>query len=241
MPNTTILYTDSLDNARHCNEVDLWRASNKANVDCARAIENAISKDFNNNHLDENCAKSVIDEFGFDRVNFILKCTLKKSKDDLRFSDKNRDWGANTYIVESNNRDEYRVNVHPAVLDGFINQARREWAKLGLWDSSHCIESNTGLDYEGKVLVIRPSKLKDCYKTPDDQLFIATSGFGCNPNAIGRCVYGYFAKDGEECSWNRSDFIGVLKDEYIPDFVREKLNETNEATETLDDGGISMS
>jgi hypothetical protein len=54
-------------------------------------------------------------------------------------------------------------------------------------------------------------------------------------------VYGYFAKDGEECSWNRADFIGVLKDEYIPDFVREKLNETNEATETLDDGGISMS
>lgn len=50
------LYTFSLDNARHCNEVELWRESHRANVECARAIEETIQKDFNNYHLAENCA-----------------------------------------------------------------------------------------------------------------------------------------------------------------------------------------
>ena len=38
-------------------------------------------------------------------------------------------------------------------------------------------------------------------------------------------VYGQFLKDGEETVYNRQDFIGVLKDEHLPDWAREKLAE----------------
>lgn len=198
-------YRYSLDNARHCNEVELWRNSHKANLDCAIAIKNAVGDNFNDNHFNSDCVNAVIKEFGFDRVNFILRYNLKKAQHDTRYSAENREWG-----------------------------------KLNLYDSSHC-DDKTGVDLEGKVLVISPTRLNDKYKTPEDQLFIATDGFGCSPSASGRAVYGYFLKDNEECRWDRNDFIGILKDEFLPDWAKEKLNISDDTAESVEDSGISMS
>lgn len=38
-------------------------------------------------------------------------------------------------------------------------------------------------------------------------------------------VFGKFLKDGEDTHFYREDFAGILKDEYLPDWAREKLNE----------------
>ena len=65
-------YRHSLENARHCNEVEDWRASHKANLDCVKAITNGIDNNFKYNHFNSDCVKPIIDEYGFDRVNFIL-------------------------------------------------------------------------------------------------------------------------------------------------------------------------
>ena len=80
------------------------------------------------------------------------------------------------------------------------------------------------------MLVLKPTILKDEYKTPDFQLFLAEGGFGCSPTARGRKIYGQFLKDGEETNYERQDFLGVLKDEYMPDWAREKLPEKQEQT-----------
>ncbi len=53
----------------------------------------------------------------------------------------------------------------------------------------------------------------------------ACSGFGCSPTASGRAVYATCLGDGENARWDRSDFIGVLKDEFLPDWARTKLEE----------------
>lgn len=81
-------------------------------------------------------------------------------------------------------------------------------------------------------MVLNPTVLKDEYKTTNDQLFYATGGFGCNPDASGRKVFGFFLKDGEETQYNRSDFVGVLKDEHLPDWAKEKLEEMNAPDES---------
>ena len=44
-------YKHSLSSARHCCEVDKWRESHKANMDCATAIKNIIGDNFNDNHF----------------------------------------------------------------------------------------------------------------------------------------------------------------------------------------------
>ena len=71
------LYRSSLNTARHCNEVDIWRQSDLENSRCATAIHNAIDCNFVDNHLNTDFMKSIIDEFGFDRVSYILACNIK--------------------------------------------------------------------------------------------------------------------------------------------------------------------
>ncbi len=219
------LYIWSLDYAVRSNERDLWRESYRENCDCARAIERAISENYQDNSLDD-CVQPIIDRYGFDRVNWVLANTIQEKSDDGRFSQENKAWAKGFYIPKDDVRWHFCVEAHPGLTDIFTNQARRAWQALGLFDASHCESEKDGqLDYEGKVLVLRGDVLKDRYKTPEDQLFLADGGFGCRPNSRGRKVFGKFLKDGEDTHFYREDFAGILKDEYLPDWAREKLNE----------------
>ena len=80
------LYTGSIEEAKRQGEVELWRESYRENCSCARAIEEAIKKEFDGMTLNSNCAKGVIEKFGFGRVNFVLANSLREKDWDLRFS-----------------------------------------------------------------------------------------------------------------------------------------------------------
>ena len=66
------LYLSSISEAKRQNEVALWRASHLENTACKQAIEEAIRKGFDGMHLSTDCAKSVIDQYGYKRVGFVL-------------------------------------------------------------------------------------------------------------------------------------------------------------------------
>ena len=235
------LYRYSREEARRNNEISLWSDSYHENERCARAIEEAIRKDFDGMHLAKGSSKSVIEEFGYDRTFWILANTVKTKDFDGRFSRDNKRWAKNFCIPDDENNCYFVADSHPAVLDGFINQVRRQFQELGLFDSSHCYENSGQMDYEGRVLVLKPEMLKDEYKTPEDQLFYADAGgFGCSPGARGRKVMGQFLKDGEQTHYYRQDFIGVLSNEYLPPWTAQKLEELNASAEPEQDGGISM-
>lgn len=211
---------------RH-NELDEWRESYRENCDCARAIERAIEENYHDNRLEDG-TQGIIDRYGFDRVNWVLANTIQEKGHDGRFSQENKAWAKQTYISEDEGRWHYCVESHPGLTDLFVNQVRQAWQALGLFDKTHCTEEK---NYEGKLLVLKPSVLKDEYKMPDYQLFYAEDGFGCSPNARGRKVYGFFLKDGEQTNYNRDNFFGVISDAYLPDWAREKLAEMAEPSE----------
>lgn len=225
------VYLWSLQEAQKLNEVDLWRESYKENCTCARAIEQCIDENYADNRLNTDAAKDIIDRFGFNRVNWVLANTIQRKDFDGRISQANKEWAKGFYIPNDDIRWHYEVSSHPGLTDLFANRVRHEWQSLGLFDRSHCSEE---ADYEGKLLALKPSTLKDEYKTPDFQLFFATSGFGCDPTKIGTAVYGFFLKDDEHTHFRRSDFIGVVKDECIPEWAQEKLQAMNEPDESAD-------
>ena len=70
-----------------------------------------------------------------------------------------------------------------------------------------------------------PDVLKESYWNTRAQLWYAHDGFGCSPHAIGRSIRCTCLGDGEMTRWNRADFIGVLKDEFLPGWAAEKLTE----------------
>ena len=84
--------------------------------------------------------------------------------------------------------------------------------------------------------------LKESCWRQEDQLWYAHDGFGCSPHAIGRSIRCTCLGDGEMTRWNRSDFVGVLKEEYLPDWALEKLDALRgqEQTDAPAMGGMTM-
>ena len=220
------LYRDSRKDAVEWGELDLWRESYKENCACARAIEKAIAENFDGMHLNADVAKGVIAEYGFQRVNWVLSNTLNEKKSDGRFSQDNKTWGRRRYVPHDENNWMFCVDSHPAVLDGFINLARKEWDALGMYDARHCIEEiGEQLDYTDRVCIFNAQRMKESHLHPEEQIFLAQSGFGCQPNSRGTKVYGRFLCDDEECYVTRQSLVGVMKDECIPEWAQSKLAE----------------
>lgn len=163
----------------------------------------------------------------YKRTAWVLANTLQQLEWDGRFSPKNKAWAEQFPIPwDKQHGPEFVVTSHPAVLDGVVDQYRKIYQELGLFGPEQCEpNSYSSLDYEGKVLVLSPDTLKESYWTPQAQLWYAHDGFGCSPHAIGRSVRCTCLGDGEMTSWNRTDFIGVLREEFLPDWAEEKLEE----------------
>lgn len=221
------LYPYSATEARSQNELALWRASHHANVNCARDIEEGIRTHFDGAHLDDSFLQPLVTKWGYKRINFVLSNTLQELSYDGRFSRSNQEWAKTTYIPpDGDHNSSFVVKSHPAVLDGFVNMMREAYKNLGLFGPQHCeLNSFENLDYEGKVLVLSPDTLKESYWSPENQLWFAHDGFGCSPHAIGRSIRSTCLGDGEQTRWNRTDFIGVLREEFLPDWAKEKLAE----------------
>ena len=226
MSEKVYLYRYSWQEAKRQGQEQDWRLSYSENCSCAREIEQTINDNFDGKHFNSECVQPIIDKYGFTRVLWVLAATLKEQKHDGRFSQENKDWSNIFYIPEEKARREYQVKSHPAVVEGFINRVRDEWNQLNLFEAKHCVErSRADANFEGKVLIIDPYVLAEKYRTPEDQLFLASGGFGCNPASLGRKVMGNYLNDGTKGTHVRQDFLGVIKEECLPDWAREKLNE----------------
>lgn len=231
MADRKYVYPWSLKDAIEHHEVDAWRESYKHNCSCARAIEKAIEENYHDNRLETDAIRGIIAEYGYARVNWVLANTIQQHEDDGRYSRENKDWARSTYIPEDDVRWHFCVDSHPGLVNMFVDRARKEWQSLGLFDSTHCTAE---CNYEDRLLVMKPSSLKDEYKSPEYQLFFAVSGFGCDPNLRGTAVFGHFLKDGEYAQFRRSDFLGVIRDDCIPEWAQEKLQQYLDPKETAD-------
>ena len=128
-------------------------------------------------------------------------------------------------MLSSDQNWHFCVTAHPGFVDIFADQLRAAWNELGLFDRASVTDET---DYEGQLLILKPTVLADGYRKPDFQLFHATNGFGRNPKKIGARVFGFFLKDDEFTSFRRNDFYGVANDAALPEWALDKLNDIRE-------------
>ena len=206
------VYPYSRAEARRLGEVQKHEDSFRLNVECARAIEQAIREHFNEaaEKLADDCAQPVLEQYGFTRVKFL--------------SDAARSWAAQTFVPPDGKYNRYFVaDTAVSLLEVFIQQTRDAYQTLGLFGPEHCIGND--LDYKGRVLVLRPETLRESCWDARNQLWLGEGGFGCSPTSLGRAVYATCLGDGEQTRWDRSDFTGVLDEQYLPDWALERLEE----------------
>ena len=91
-----------------------------------------------------------------------------------------------------------------------------------------CVPGGMDADLRGKVVAVRAEILSPEYRACSHQLMLATGGFGCSPNARGQSVFATNLYSGEENRWSRSDILGVVEENALPDWAKEKLTKLRE-------------
>ena len=94
-------------------------------LECKGAIEKAIAENFDGYTLPRDTAKGIIEQYGKERVEFVLANTIMNLPHDGRFSVNNKEWAKGIVpTTDWQDRDLILIS-HPAVLDGVTNQTRR--------------------------------------------------------------------------------------------------------------------
>lgn len=216
------LYRFGLRTAKDEGDLERWQESHDENVRCHDFIDKIVSERYDRDHIPADSWEKPVKKFGFDRTMWVLANTIQQRNGDRRFSAYNTKWAESIYIPKGRNTD-FALRAHSSIVELIALNVREMYKKLGLFDEKYIVPNSKGADFKGKILVLRDTSLKECARNPENQLFYAETGFGCDPSKIGSKVYGVFLSDGEQCSMHRADFLGVIDEAYIPKWASEKL------------------
>lgn len=153
------VYQQTLQYAMEHGAADDYLDSRKLNIDCKKAIEDTIKEHFDGMRLSLEDSGGVLEQFGTERVSYVLANTLRHLSEDGRFSRDNRVWADGIEVTENIHRGmdmnlDYLVNSHPAVLDGYIHLVRGEIRMLDVEKKMgipHVTEQTSGLMIEGHM------------------------------------------------------------------------------------------
>jgi antirestriction protein ArdC len=120
------IYREVANYAYEAGELDAYRASYKANVACKNAIEKAIADHYGDNRLSDEGARSVLAEFGAERVQYILANTVQHKDWDGRISNDNKEWAKTVPICAENSEHFIVEKAHTGLMDLFLTQTRKE-------------------------------------------------------------------------------------------------------------------
>ena len=153
------VYQQTLQYAMEHGAADDYLDSRKLNIDCKKAIEETIREHFDGMRLSLEDSGGVLEQFGMERVSYVLANTLRHLSEDGRFSRDNRVWADGIEVMENIHRGmdmnlDYLVNSHPAVLDGYIHLVRGEIRMLDVEKKMgipHVTEQTSELMVEGHM------------------------------------------------------------------------------------------
>ena len=129
--NPMVVYLHSASYATKHGETDAYWLSDQANFSCKVAIEQAISAHYRDNRLDTASAvQEILEEFGAERMNFILANTIQHKDADGRISRDNKAWAKTIPMPEDSATSQQCADlivdqVNPGLVDLFTRQARK--------------------------------------------------------------------------------------------------------------------
>ena len=122
------VYKHSAGIARQNDELEAYRSSRKLNIACGEAIDQAIKENSTpgpsagTQYVDSaQAARSVIAEFGAERVAWVLAANIQAADWDGRFSNSTKAWAKG---LETSGKPDVYLNTHRSILDGFVHRFR---------------------------------------------------------------------------------------------------------------------
>ena len=126
---TTPVYPYSAAYAREHGELEQYRASNNANLQCKESIEAAVREHFDGMYLSHDAAKGVIETYGMERVAMVLANTVQLQNWDGRYSRRNKEWAK---TIPNDNPETVRCGYA-------LNSTLLCWMVLLIW----CVKNSS--------------------------------------------------------------------------------------------------
>lgn len=83
-------------------------------------------------------------------------------------------------------------------------------------------------DFTGRIMIVRPEHINSRDVIPENQLFLAQEGPGCNPEDYGSEINGIFLYERKEASLTNDCFLGAMREEHIPEWANEAREDISE-------------
>ncbi len=236
------VYRNTLGYAEEHGELDEYRASRKFDKECSQAVVDAIRQNYDGKHLNKEAVKPIVEEYGSERLAFVLANTLQQLPWDGRFSRDNKAWAAEFRIPEDmvHGRDrnsELIVSSHLTVLDGFINVFRRDVlarekeADISIQKEPQEMETDTlGQSDQRAGMEIETGALGHTDQKAEIETETDTSGHDANPSATQKDL-----QAGAEMLQNDLKLEAEQPEAQAQQDESEKSTETQELTD-IDDG-----
>lgn len=128
--------------------------------------------------------------------------------------------GSNDYLEIL---EEYALRLHEE-LDR-LRQERKGRSSDGIpFGLEACCAESSKMNYENQILILNPSFLAPEYRTKEDQMVLAISGFGCTPGRRSHKIYCQSLCDGEKFYIRGYDVLGVLDSQNVPEWAANKAH-----------------
>lgn len=115
-------------------------------------------------------------------------------------------------------------------MQGYIDDHEDEIKKITdkyLYGDIYVDKGNIS-DFTGRIMIVRPEHINSRDVIPENQLFLAQEGPGCNPEDYGSEINGIFLYEREEASLTNDCFLGAMREEHIPEWANEAREDITE-------------
>ena len=121
------IYRETANYAYEAGELESYRASLSANVECRSAIEAAISSNYGDNRLDADAAvKSVLEQFSPERVRYVLANTIQQKDFDGRIPQPLKEWAKSVEVCPENASRFLVDKPNPGLTALFVDAFRQQ-------------------------------------------------------------------------------------------------------------------
>lgn len=103
-----------------------------------------------------------------------------------------------------------------------MEKQAEEKDKKRIYTAEDCDRAGQGLDLTGKVIVISSRVYPE---GRGNQLYFCTGGNGSGAFPAGHAVFGVGLDNGEVMRWQRSEVLGTLKPELLPEDAKLQLSQ----------------
>ena len=123
------VYREAAMYAFEAGELNAYRASMQANMDCKEAIEQTINDYYGNNRLAaESAVKSILEKFSPERVAYVLAQTIQQKDHDGRISSDCKEWAKGMDGSPDNAAHLIIDSVNPGLVSLFTEEFVRQTA-----------------------------------------------------------------------------------------------------------------